>query len=306
MKKSITSLFLMLTCAFGAQAQTESYPFDAADVDAEGWLWFDTAEKIEKYVGVSKDGKLDPNGKIFQLITTSAAAEAEEPFNTTFATDTITGFANDKYIDQLKKGAIVLNGASQNGNYNDGGAVLINLPSCKEMHMFLSCQSSAWAYLSGTNDAKADTSAYNVVYQPSKTEMWPGGPVFINPLFSGLNNPFEWTSLETLNNEGASEFTLASKQPVYALLQSAGTLPVYIHGVKIVTEGTTGINDITADAISFDGKNISLNAAAKINVYNLSGALVASKYASSMNLSNLTKGVYMVKVGNATQKVVIK
>lgn len=306
MKKSITSLFLMLACAFGAQAQTESYPFDAADVDANGWLWFDTAEKIEKYVGVSKDGKLDPNGKIFQMITTSTAAEAEEPFNTTFASDTITGFANDKFIDQLKKGAIVLNGASQNGNYDDGGAVLINLPSCKEMHMFLSCQSSAWVYLSGTNDAKADTSAYNVVYQPSKTEMWPGGPVFINPLFSGLNNPFEWTSLETLNNEGASEFTLASKQPVYALLQSAGTLPVYIHGIKVVTEGTTGINDITADAISFDGKNISLNAAAEINVYNLSGALVASEYASSMNLSNLTKGVYMVKVGNTTQKVVIK
>lgn len=306
MKKSITSLFLMLACAFGAQAQTESYPFDAADVDADGWLWFDTAEKIEKYVGVSKDGKLDPNGKIFQLITTSTAAEAEEPFNTTFASDTITGFANDKFIDQLKKGAIVLNGASQNGKYDDGGAVLINLPSCKEMHMFLSCHASAWVYLSGTNDAKADTSAYNVVYKPSEFQMGPS-MIFYGALFSGLNNPYTWESLETLNNMGASEFTLASKEPVYALLQSAGTEPVYIHGIKVVTEeGTTGINDITADAISFDGKNISLNAAAEINVYNLSGALVASEYASSMNLSNLTKGVYMVKIGNATQKVVIK
>lgn len=305
MKKSITSLFLMLACAFGAQAQTESYPFDAADVDANGWLWFDTAEKIEKYVGVSKDGKLDPNGKIFQLITTSAAAEAEEPFNTTFASDTITGFANEENKDLLKKGAIVLNGASQNGKYDDGGAVLINLPSCKEMHMFLSCKASAWVYLSGTNDAKADTSAYNVVYKPLKTELMPG-MAWYNPLFTGLDNPFEWTSLETLNDMGASEFTLASKEPVYALLQSAGTEPVYIHGIKVVTEGTTGINDITADAISFDGKNISLNAAAEINVYNLSGALVASEYASSMNLSNLTKGVYMVKVGNTTQKVVIK
>lgn len=305
MKKSITSLFLMLACTFGAQAQTESYPFDAADVDADGWLWFDTAEKIEKYVGVSKDGKLDPNGKIFQLITTSTAAEAEEPFNTTFATDTITGFANDKYIDQLKKGAIVLNGASQNGKYDDGGAVLINLPSCKEMHMFLSCHASAWVYLSGTNDAKADTSAYNVVYKPTEFQMGPS-TIFYGALFTGMNNPYTWESLETLNNMGASEFTLASKEPVYALLQSAGTEPVYIHGIKVVTEGTTGINDITADAISFDGKNISLDAAAEINVYNLSGTLVASEYASSMNLSNLTKGVYVVKVGNATQKVVIK
>lgn len=311
MKKSITSLFLMLACTFGAQAQTESYPFDAADVDADGWLWFDTAEKIEKYVGVSKDGKLDPNGKIFQLITTSTAAEAEEPFNTTFATDTITGFANESNKDLLKKGAIVLNAASQNGKYDNGGAVLINLPSCKEMHMFLSCQSSAWVYLSGTNDAKADTSAYNIVYQPEDQSfpMFPGSDIimeFYGTLFTGLNNPYTWESLETLNNLGASEFTLASKEPVYALLQSAGTLPIYIHGIKVVTEESTGINDITADAISFDGKNISLDAAAEINVYNLSGNLVASEYASSMNLSNLTKGVYVVKVGNTTQKVVIK
>ena len=296
----------MLACAFGAQAQTESYPFDPAGLDANGWLWFDTAEKIEKYVGVSEDGKFDPDGKVFQMITTESASNVKPPFNKTFASDTITGFANDKFIDLLKKGAIVLNGASDNGNKHDGGALLINLPSCKKMHMFLSCNASVWVYLSGTNDAEADTSAYNVVYKPSKSEMWLGGPIFINPLFSGLNNPFEWTSLETLNDEGASEFTLASTKPVYTLLQSASTTPIYVHGIKVVTEGTTGINDITADAISFDGKNISLNAAAEINVYNLSGALVASEYASSMNLSNLTKGVYMVKVGNATQKVVIK
>ena len=48
MKKSITSLFLMFACVFGAQAQANSYPFDEADLDANGWLWFDTPEKIEK------------------------------------------------------------------------------------------------------------------------------------------------------------------------------------------------------------------------------------------------------------------
>lgn len=308
MKKSITSLFLMLACAFGAQAQTESYPFDAADVDANGWLWFDTAEKIEKYVGVSKDGKLDPNGKIFQMITTSGADSINlpAPFNETFASDTITGFGYDDgegNVAEPKKGAIVLNTASNNAITKDGGAVLIKLPSCKNMSMVLSTASSCWLRLSGTNDAKADTSAYNIVYKP--IQPWPGFPMY-DPLFNGFSNPFTWESIETLNDNGTSEFTLTSKEPVYVLLQNSIASPLYLHGIKVVTEGTTGINDITADAISFDGKNISLNAAAEINVYNLSGALVASEYASSMNLSNLTKGVYMVKVGNATQKVVIK
>lgn len=303
MKKSITSLFLMLACTFGAQAQTESYPFDAADVDADGWLWFDTAEKIEKYVGTSEDGKLDPNGKIFQLISTNKAANVEKPFNKTFADPTIEGYGDPhNQGSDVKKGAIVLHQTIENAIYDDGGAVLINLPSCKSMHMVLSANGAAQLYLSGSKDAAADTSAYTVVYKPLKQEWF--GMIMYTPLFH--TNIFTWNNIESLNDLGATEFTLASKTPVYALLQVAGQTPVYIHGVKIVTEESTGINDITADAISFDGKNISLDAAAEINVYNLSGALVASKYASSMNLSNLTKGVYVVKVGNATQKVVIK
>lgn len=304
MKKSITSLFLMLTCAFGAQAQTESYPFDAADLDANGWLWFDTAEKIEKYVGVSENGKLDPNGKIFQLITTNSAVNAEKPFNKTFADATIKGYGDPHNEgNDVKTGAIVIHQATDPGKYNNGGAVLINLPSCKEMHMNMSCLGAAHLYLSGTKDATADTSTYTIVYQPTKNE-WIPGMIMYGELFR--TNLYTWESIETLNNLGETEFTLTSNTPVFAMLQVAGQSPVFIHGIKIITENTTGINDIATDAISFDGKNISLDAVAEINVYNLSGTLVASTYASSMNLSNLTKGIYMVKAGNATQKVVIK
>lgn len=302
MKKSITSLFLMLACAFGAQAQTESYPFDPADLDANGWLWFDTAEKIEKYVGISEDGKLDPNGKVFQMITTKSASNVKPPFNKTFASDTITGFA-PRDPESAPKGGISLHKATENGKYNNGGAVLINLPSCKNMSMLLTATGDAHIFLSGTNDAAADTSAYTIVHKPAPGMFPPGYQI---PLFNGLNTPYTWESLDTLNNKGTTDFTIASKKPVYVLVQSGSLIPVYIHGVRITTESTTGINDATADAFSFDGKNILLNAAAEINVYNLSGALIASEYASSMNLSNLTKGVYMVKVGNATQKVVIK
>lgn len=309
MKKTITSLFVMLACAFSAQAQTNSYPFDASDVDEDGWLWFDTPEKIEKYVGVSKDGKLDPNGKIFQMVTTNAAASAQKPFNQTFATDTIHGWGDPHDLENTKKqGAIVLHVATENATAKNGGAILINLPSCKTMHMNLSCEGAANLYLSGSKDATADTSAYSVVYKPAETR-WPNpftgqDMIMYTPLFQ--TNIHVWSGIEALNDNGNTEFTLASKEPVYAMLQSAAVSPIYIHGVRIVTEPSTGIQDITADAIQFDGQNITLDTPAQISVYTIDGSLVSSAYGSKVNLAGLSKGIYLVKAGNATQKVAIK
>lgn len=305
MKKSITSLFLMLACSFGAQAQTDSYPFDAADVDENGWLWFDTPEKIEKYVGISEDGKLDPNGKIFQMISTKSASDALPPFNETFASDTVTGFGDPKSGGtDVKKGAIVMHKATENALYNNGGAVLINLPSCKMLSMNLSCESAAQLYLSGTNDAEADTSAYSIVYLPQKTEWFPG-MAFYQELFRTDN--FTWEGIHMLNNNGASEFTFSSKNPVYGMLQVAGLYPVYLHGIKVILDGTsTNIRNITTEDILFDGQNVSLATPAQISVYNIDGALVSSEYADKISLSGLNKGLYLVKAGNATRKIAIK
>lgn len=302
MKKSITSLFLMFACAFGAQAQANSYPFNEADLDANGWLWFDTPEKIEKYVGVSEDGKIDPNGKIFQMVSTESASDVKPPFNKTFASDTISGFGDPhNQGSDIRKGAIVLHKATQSGKYNDGGAVLINLPSCKTMSMVLSCQSSAHLYLSGTNDAAADTSAYSIVYQPSAAIFPPG---FFNALF--VCNIHLWEGLQTFNNEGATDFTLASAAPVYAMLQVAGLTPVYLHGVRITTEETTGIENATAEDIRFDGQKLSLDQTTNIKVYNSNGILVTSAVSNSIDMSNLAKGIYLVKAGNKTQKIAIR
>lgn len=301
MKKTITSFFMMLACAFSAQAQT-SYPFDAADVDENGWLWFDTPEKIDKYVGVSKDGKLDPDGKIFQLITTESASGVKPPFNETFASDTISGFGDPHNAGtDIRKGAIVLHQATENGKFNNGGAVLINLPSCKNINMVLSCESSAQLYLSGSKDATADTSTYTIVYQPEAAVFPPG---FFIPLFTC--NIYNWNDLQTFNNKGATDFTLASKEPVFALLQVAGLLPVYIHGIRIQTEQSTGIQELTSEKILFDGQNVSLNNPARISVYHIDGSCVLSEYTDQVNLSGLPKGLYLVKAGQATQKIVIK
>lgn len=69
MSRKITVLLMTLSVVMFANAQ-EYNLFDPADVDANGWIWFDTQEKIDKYIGQAnnEDGKIDPNGKIIQLI----------------------------------------------------------------------------------------------------------------------------------------------------------------------------------------------------------------------------------------------
>ena len=65
--KKFSTLFLGLACAIGMQAQEYNL---FADVDADGWLWFDSQEKIDKYVGICDENnyKVDPNGKVIQLV----------------------------------------------------------------------------------------------------------------------------------------------------------------------------------------------------------------------------------------------
>ena len=69
MRRKITTLLMAFGAILFANAQ-EYNLFDPADVDANGWIWFDTQEKIDKYIGQAnnEDGKIDPDGKIIQLI----------------------------------------------------------------------------------------------------------------------------------------------------------------------------------------------------------------------------------------------
>ena len=52
MKKKITlCLALLALLPIGASAQTTYNLFPKSDADADGWIWLDSEEKIEKYVG---------------------------------------------------------------------------------------------------------------------------------------------------------------------------------------------------------------------------------------------------------------
>lgn len=70
---------------------------------------------------------------------------------------------------------------------------------------------------------------------------------------------------------------------------------------------TTGVSNVmTADnAINWDGNNVTLAKAADITLYNVSGMLVKkANNASTMSLDNVASGIYTVKAGKQTIKVV--
>lgn len=94
MKKSVT-LALLFAGAFTSAAYAQGNLFTPADCDSNGWLWFDTQEKIDKYVG-------DMNSdKILKMVPTKYQEEVEpdifENLNNV-ASDTIYGAGTDGYL----------------------------------------------------------------------------------------------------------------------------------------------------------------------------------------------------------------
>ena len=75
MKKVLLTLAALTAVSIANAQQTYNY-FDPADCDADGWLWFDTQEKLEKYCGFENEGK-----KIILLSATweNSNGEFEEP-----------------------------------------------------------------------------------------------------------------------------------------------------------------------------------------------------------------------------------
>ena len=68
MKKLYLAWALLLS-AIGVQAQ-EYNLFPASVVDENGWLWFNSQNIVDQYVGVCNedDYKVDPEGKIIQMV----------------------------------------------------------------------------------------------------------------------------------------------------------------------------------------------------------------------------------------------
>lgn len=292
----ISTLLLSLTCAVGAQAQEYNL---FKDVDADGWLWFDTQEKIDKYVGLCNeaDNKIDPNGKIIQMVPADIApdypATSADPFWQGAGEDGEIGSAG------FRTGAIVTASASANMSANGGGFVVL-MPSCTTYSICLSREGKTYVRMMASKDINTVFTNYDVISAAYAT-------VF-RPLFRG--GVFIWSGIETLTNGNEGAYSLKSDTPIYAYFQSLTADPIYIHGIRVTTptNSTVNIKETAASAshIFVEGNRVVLDKPADIQVYNANGALVNEAHSDRMDLSNMPKGIYIVKAGDAVRNIAVQ
>lgn len=122
------------------------------------------------------------------------------------------------------------------------------------------------------------------------------------------------TAMETKAGDEASFITSAAQNGIYTIMQSdnkdeeGATEGRYTYEFNYDIDAPTGIKQIAAttdNTINFDGNTVTLTKAADIDLYTVSGALVKSaKNVSSLSLDNVASGMYLLKAGKQTVKIV--
>lgn len=277
MKKTL--LFMCLLASVTV-ANAQANLFDSSDVDADGWLWFDSQAKIDKYVGIIDEDnyRLNPNGKLIQLVYADQMPDYPAPI----ADPEMYGIGSDGYpygyqdegglpmgMDAVK-GSIMLHAASANLTYNGGGIALM-LPSCTEFAIKASSEASFYLRYLCCKENDAVFSDVNigenyVAHKWSNIRVYSmfGAPSLGQKTFTGI---------ETMQN-GYYDFTIKSDEPRYVYITHGRKYPVYIHAIKVLTAGTSGISDVAAE-------NTNANAAA----YNITGQRVSAS-AKGIVISN--------------------
>ena len=124
-------------------------------------------------------------------------------------------------------------------------------------------------------------------------------------LFNDLCDPgiYTWTGIENLNSGYDNPDVFKGNAPVYAYFQNNRNQEVYIHGIRVTTptNSTVNIKETVApkSRIFFEGNRVVLNEATDIKVYNANGLLMNAAHTDRMDLSNMPKGIYIVKAGDA-------
>ena len=249
--KKIFTLAIVALAAMTASAQ-EYNLFDAADVDADGWLWLNTQEKIDKYVGVinEDDYTVNPAGKPIQMafanITPDYPATIADP--EAYGVDTEGNTILDEGVkkDELIQGGIILAPASAQSSTN-GGCLVLNLPSCATISLLLSSEARMMGrtlMLSPTNGIDKDNSAEGNWTGDTKA-IYTRATVFGSIHGAGQ---YKWEGIESLNNSYNEGLTFVSDAPVYFALQNCHKYAVYVHAIRVMTKtDPAGISEMKAD-----------------------------------------------------------
>lgn len=252
--KKIVTLAMLAVATMNASAQETFNLFSPADCDADGWLWLNTQEKIDRYVGkINEDAyTVDPNGKVIQLAFANINPDYTETYADpdAYGVDTQGNTILDEGVnkDECIKGAIVLAPASAMMSTN-GGCLVLNLPSCATIDLMLSSEARMLGrtlMLSSTNGIDNDNS--------TGENPWTGDTKSIYAKASVLGSlhgagQWKWEGVESLNNGFNYDVTFKSESPVYFALQNCHKYAIYVHAIRITTpkQETVGIQENIAN-----------------------------------------------------------
>lgn len=256
---------------------------------------------------------MGPNPKI--MLYTSTWMDNDGQFAEPECDPTAIGWnaAGELGGEGAKTGAIMLSVADPSGSEliadePSGGGIMLWLPDCAKFDLFLSTSSDV--IIPGLRGAKG--------WQPdvdcSVIVGYGNVPFFgITPLANV--SQYQWNNIQNLKN-GNNGLSIGSTEQVTALIRNAMKVPLYIHGIKVMTytktsDSSAGIDDVidgSALQLSFNGKDVYATENAAISVYSVAGSKVAEVNGASVSLENLAPGAYVVKAvsgnGAATIKVV--
>ena len=297
MKKTLLS-FAVLAVAVAANAQTTYNYFDASDVDANGWLWFDTQEKLDKYCGWGSEYKIQ--------LQTATFEDADGQFAEPELDATVPGCNADGQQggDGAKTGAIILPAAASVSDSPNGGSIMMWLPDCAEISMYISTEYDR--ICTGVKGAKGWVEPIDCAKIKTYLNMSWGS---IQPL--AKVSQYQWNNIQDLSNSDGLQLKSSVGNKVTGQIVNNMKYPLYVHGIKVLTYTQTAagveeaVTDATALNLAFNGTEVVASHIAGIEVYTAAGQLVA-RGTDAVAVKDLASGVYVAKATGANGTATIK
>lgn len=253
MKRLLIGAITMMMCNIALAENPVYNYFQPADCDSDGWIWFDSTEKLNKYVG------FQTKKKTFKVQLEPATWQYDNDGNsyepTTSATVKGYNSKGEEGGEGSHTGGIILpigNDIMGNSTPSDlGGAIMMHLPDCAEVSINVSSKSQGiYMWVFGSNGNVRSTDCYTLG----------GFNKFLSFDERMPNAPYggNWLNIENyvakkFDSTGAVVATISLKgEPGEAKTAYICNLSeehdLIVHGMKVLTYTQTnqgsGINDI--------------------------------------------------------------
>lgn len=284
MRKTLLTIAALAAFTAANAQQTYNY-FDPADCDADGWLWFDTQEKIDKYVGWQEyvESDLDKNPKI--MLMTASFENADMGFDEPYLDPDIKGYNVDRVQggEGSWTGAIVLCGSktASGSDSPNGGGIMLYLPDLAEFDLKLSTGDDYICV--GLTGAKGWVAPVDCGLIQTYLQL-----AFVRRPLSNLGQ-FTWNNIQDVENSN-TQLKLASQagEKVTALIRNNRGDDLLVQAIKVFTYTNTN-EGAAVDGIEADDNT-------PVEYYNLQG----------MKVKGDEPGIYVRRQGAKTSKVIVK